>query len=87
MENQFWEILKEELGKQKLTHKDLSDKLEMPKATLETKFIRKNPPDIDFVYKVSKVLNVSMEYLVSGENPPYKKRFNINSRHTAKDSQ
>lgn len=66
-------MLKDELNQQKITHKDLADKLEMPKATLETKFIRKNPPDIDFVYKVSKVLNVSMEYLVSGENPPYKK--------------
>lgn len=64
----FWNRLKEELDYQGITHKELAAKLEIPKNTIETKFVRKNIPDADFLYKCSKALNLTMDYLYTGDN-------------------
>ncbi len=65
----FWNRLRSELNYQDITHKELADKINIQKATLEAKFLRENTPDAEFLYQCSKALNLSMDYLYSG-NPP-----------------
>lgn len=65
----FWNRLRSELNYQDITHKELAAKLNVPKGSLESKFARENTPDAEFLYQCSKALNLSMDYLYSG-NPP-----------------
>ena len=64
---EFWERLKSELQLRGITHKVLAQKLNIQKSTLEAKFLRKNIPDVLFVYKIAKALDVSVEFLVNGD--------------------
>lgn len=65
----FWNRLRSELDYQDVTHKELAARLNIPKNTIETKFVRKSTPDAEFVFQCSKILNLTMDYLYSGENP------------------
>lgn len=62
----FWNRLRSELNYQDITHKELADKINIQKSTLEAKFLRENTPDAEFLYQCSKALNLSMDYLYSG---------------------
>ena len=64
----FWNRLRDELNYQNITHRELASKINIQKATLEAKFVRENIPDAEFVFQCSKILNLSMDYLYSGEN-------------------
>ena len=64
----FWNRLRSELDYQDITHKELADKIGIVKGSLESKFARENTPDADFLYKCSKVLNLTMDYLYTGNN-------------------
>lgn len=66
----FWNRLRSELNYQDITHKELAAKINIPKNTLETKFMRENTPDAEFLYQCSKALNLSMDYLYTGDNIP-----------------
>lgn len=66
----FWNRLRSELNYQDITHKELADKINIQKATLEAKFLRENTPDAEFLYQCSKALNLSMDYLYTGNNIP-----------------
>jgi len=65
----FWDRLRGELEYNCITHKELASKINIQKSTLEQRFLRQNSPDAEFVYQCSKLLNVSMEWLLTGENP------------------
>lgn len=65
----FWNRLRNELNYHDITHKELASKLDIPKGSLESKFARENIPDAEFLYKCSKILNTSMDYLYSGDPP------------------
>lgn len=64
----FWKRLRSELDYHGITHKELAQKINIQKATLEAKFLRENTPDAEFVYQCSKVLNLTMDYLYTGNN-------------------
>lgn len=64
----FWNRLRSELEYQGITHKELAEKINIQKATLEARFLRENTPDADFLYKCSKTLNLTMDYLYTGNN-------------------
>ena len=66
----FWNRLRSELNYQDITHKELADKINIQKSTLEAKFLRENTPDAEFLYQCSKALNLSMDYLYTGNNIP-----------------
>ena len=63
----FWNRLRNELDYQGITHKELADKIWIIKGSLESKFARENTPDADFLYKCSKALNLTMDYLYTGK--------------------
>ena len=70
MAKNFRENLRNELKYQNLTIKELSARSGIPVATLDCYLgNRATVPSVNAAYKIAKVLKVSMEYLVCGENP------------------
>lgn len=64
----FWKRLRSELDYHGITHKELAQKINIQKATLEAKFLRENTPDAEFVYQCSRVLDLPMDYLYTGQS-------------------
>lgn len=64
----FWNRLRNELDYKGITHKELADKLGIIKGSLESKFARENTPDAEFVYQCSRVLDLPMDYLYTGQS-------------------
>ncbi len=65
----FKENLRAELDFQGLTVKELSIKTGIIKGTLDNYLgVRSSIPPADIAVKIAKALNVSVEYLVTGEN-------------------
>jgi len=68
MSDNFRENLRSELDYQGLTVKELSKKTGVPKTSLECYLRTKsNMPAADVAVKIARVLDVSVEYLVTGE--------------------
>jgi len=73
MADSFRQNLRLELDYQDLTVKELCAKTGIPKATLECYLgARSNMPAADIAVKIARILGVSVEYLVTGEenSPP-----------------
>lgn len=71
MEFDFRTNLRNELDYQGLTVKELSAKTGIPKPTLSCYLSsRKTMPTADAAVKIAKALNVTVEYLVTGETKP-----------------
>lgn len=67
--NSFRENLRNELDFQGLTVKELSAKTGIVKGTLDNYLgIRASIPPADIAVKIAKVLNVTVEYLICGED-------------------
>ncbi len=64
----FREFLKDEMEYQGLTTRALSEKSGVSKRTIDN-YLKKNPqePSVSNAYKIAKALNVSIEYLLTGE--------------------
>jgi len=64
----FREFLKDEMEYQGLTTRALSEKSGVSKRTIDN-YLKKNPqePSVSNAYKLAKALNVSIEYLLTGE--------------------
>ena len=64
----FREFLKDEMEYQCLTTRALSEKSGVSKRTIDN-YLKKNPqePSVSNAYKIAKALNVSIEYLLTGE--------------------
>ncbi len=64
----FREFLKDEMEYQGLTARALSEKSGVSKRTIDN-YLKKNPqePSVSNAYKIAKALNVSIEYLLTGE--------------------
>ena len=68
MSKMFKDNLRDELNYQDITVKELSLKTGIPKPTLSCYLSSRNTmPPVDIAYKIAQALNVSMEYLVTGE--------------------
>lgn len=68
MESAFRKNLRSELDYQLLTVKELSAKTGIPKPTLDCYLgTRASMPPVDIAVKLAKVLDVSVEYLVTGQ--------------------
>lgn len=50
----FWKRLRSELNYQDITHKELADKINIQKATLEAKFLREIPLMLNSCINVAK---------------------------------
>ena len=64
----FSEYLKDEMEYQGLTARALSEKSGISKRTIDN-YLKKNPqePSVTNAHKIAKALNVSIEYLLTGE--------------------
>ncbi|MCR5125544.1 MAG: helix-turn-helix domain-containing protein [Treponema sp.] len=73
MEKSFKDNLRDELNYQDITVKELSLKTGIPKPTLSCYLSARNTmPPADIAVRIAKSLNVSVEYLVTGNDtqPP-----------------
>lgn len=72
METSFRKNLRSELDYQGMPVKELAYKTGIPKRSIENYLSsRESLPPIDCAYKIAQVLQVSMEYLVSGKDETY----------------
>lgn len=69
MDCKFKQNLKDELGYQDMTVKQLSQETGIPVRTLENYLGKRDSvPPVDNAYLIAKALGVSLEWLVSGES-------------------
>lgn len=69
MDFSFKKNLRDELDYQDMTVKELSAKTGIPKPTLDSYLgIRETIPPADVAYKIASILNVSVEYLLTGKD-------------------
>jgi len=79
----FKENLKSELAYKGMLVKELAEKTGISRHTLDNYLnVREHIPTLDVAVKIAKVLDVSVEYLATGEEPPYTN--NHMSRDTTK---
>jgi len=72
METSFKKNLRSELDYQGMPVKELAYKTGIPKRSIENYLSsRESLPSIDCAYKIAKVLQVSMEYLITGKDETY----------------
>ena len=63
----FWKRVEEELEFQGKSKKELAALTEIKEQTLHKAFERSSSPSAETALKISKALNVSIEYLVTGK--------------------
>lgn len=64
----FWENVDFIREQKDISRKELAYRAEFSLASLSTGIIRGSIPAADVAYRIAKVLNVSIEYLLTGEN-------------------
>lgn len=62
-----WDRIKLILKEKGITQKSLSERLGYSSRSIEIKINRKSLPDIQEIQNISKILNVSVEWLITGE--------------------
>lgn len=62
----FWDNLKSELDYQGISIKELASKAGLQQQSIYNAITRKTLPNLETACKIAKVLNVSVEYLYSG---------------------
>ena len=69
----FWDRVKKLCKEKKITQKDLSAQIGYEQRTIEAQIFKKSVPDIEEVFKIATIFNVSIEFLVTGnETNPLK---------------
>lgn len=68
----FWENVDEELKFRGMERKELGAKAGFPESYISKGIARKSCPSADLALRIAKVLNVSIEYLLTGEEPKKK---------------
>ncbi len=64
----FWKRVEEELAFQGKTKKELASLTEIKEQTLHKAFERHSSPSAEAAFKIAKALNVTMEFLITGED-------------------
>lgn len=64
----FWENVDAERDFQNISRKELAYKANFSLTSLSTGIIRNSIPSADVAYRIAKVLNVSIEYLLEGSS-------------------
>ena len=67
----FAERLKELMGENHLNIKELSEKIGIPRSTINSWTLKRKIPKIDNLYIVCMFFNVSSNYLIGIENERY----------------
>ncbi|MBQ9283304.1 MAG: helix-turn-helix transcriptional regulator [Treponema sp.] len=69
---EFWNNVKAELDYNLLSQKELAAKTEISYNTIQSWITKNRLPDAGDAVKIAKVLDVSVEYLVTGSESPKK---------------
>ncbi|MBQ9205555.1 MAG: helix-turn-helix domain-containing protein [Treponema sp.] len=69
----FWEVVVDELAYQGRTRKWLAAEAKFDASTIGTGLRRNSMPQVDLALRIAAALDVPVEYLVTGKNPPSKK--------------
>lgn len=75
----FWENVDAERDFQNISRKELAYKANFSLTSLSTGIIRNSIPSADVAYRIAKVLNVSIEYLLEGSSKKESKKVQENS--------
>ena len=67
--NAFWSRLQNLIKQSSFTQKSLSETIGLNAHSLEVMKAKRNVPGTFMTYKIAKLLNTSVEYLVAGEEP------------------
>lgn len=65
----FWENVDEELKFRGMERKELGTKAGFPESYISKGIARKSSPSADLALRIAKVLNVSIEFLITGKEP------------------
>lgn len=72
MSANFWDIVIDELEYQGKTRKWLASEVQIDVSTIAMGAKRGSMPQVDLALKIAAALEVPVEYLVTGKNPPSK---------------
>ena len=64
----FWEIVDEELEYKNIDRKELASKVGFNVSNISKRIRENNIPSADTAVQIAKILGVSVEYLVTGQN-------------------
>ena len=81
MEVNFWQVVLDELEYQGKTRKWLAAEADFDVSTIGSGLKRNGLPLVDLALRIASALNVSVEYLVTGKNPPSKKQTKTEDLH------
>lgn len=70
--NGFLQRVLEEMDFLQVSKAELSRAIEVPDPTVRSWFTKDSIPAADTALKIARFLNVSLEYLITGKNPPPK---------------
>lgn len=73
MEVNFWQVVLDELEYQGKTRKWLAAEAKFDVSTIGSGLKRNGLPLVDLALRIASALEVPVEYLVTGKNPPFKK--------------
>jgi transcriptional regulator with XRE-family HTH domain len=65
----FWDHVKPLIKAQKITQESLAKNLDIPFGTFQGWIARHTLPDVVSAYRIAQALGVSVEYLVTGNEP------------------
>ena len=66
----FWDNIKSEVEFQGISYKELADNTGLLLQSIYNGISRKTSPSVDTAFKIAKALNVTVEYLMTGNNLP-----------------
>ena len=64
----FWDNVKKEVEYQGISYKEIADKTGLLLQSIYNGMSRQTSPSVEVAYKIATVLNVSVEYLVTGKD-------------------
>ncbi|EFW36538.1 helix-turn-helix domain-containing protein [Treponema phagedenis] len=67
----FWDNTNMLIKAQNTTQEAIANTCDMNFGTFKNRSSKKTPPNVIEAYKIAKALNVPMEFLVTGKNPPH----------------
>ena len=81
MSANFWDIVIDELEYQGKTRKWLASEVQIDVSTIAMGSKRGSMPQVDLALKIAAALEVPVEYLVTGKNPPPKSKAKSEDLH------
>lgn len=66
----FWDNVKKEVEYQGISYKEIANKTGLLLQSIYNGMSRQTSPSVEVAYKIASALNVTVEYLLTGNNAP-----------------